>query len=102
MAHSGRLHRVTLELTLADALLVVLQRLREFLGLLEVDVRLERVRLTNSLNSVMRMHSVVRMQVETHVRVVSRSCFSHFSILSQILFLFINLKLGTIRLLNIN
>lgn len=61
LAHSGRLHRVTLELTLADVHLVVLQSLRVLSGLLEVDVRLERVRLTSVVDSIMRMSLVVRM-----------------------------------------
>jgi hypothetical protein len=38
LAHSRRLNRVTLELTVAHVLLIVLQSLRVLFGLLEVDV----------------------------------------------------------------
>lgn len=61
LAYSRRLHRVTLELTLADIHFVVFQSLRVLFGLLEVDVRLERVRLTSVVDSIMRMSFVVRM-----------------------------------------
>ena len=78
----------------------MLKSLRVLLGLLEVNVRLESVSLTSVVNSVMRMDSIMRVQVETHIRVVSCSCFSHFSI--GFSFFFNNLKLGAMDLLNIN